>query len=125
MLETYKRGELMMLAILFAAAAHRAMVAPIYPRETTLAEKAAIREAVTEDFKDPAAAQFRWPPIARPDLYCGQVNGKNSYGAYVGYRMFSVRLLRIDGRVSAMLKRINDDESLDATEDAQLCSKPS
>lgn len=111
-----------MFGLLLLAAAH-ASPHLAFPRDVTPQEKAAIAETVVEGFKDPSSAQFRWPPIMRPDLYCGQVNAKNSYGGFVGYRMFSVRLSRIGGRVSAYLNRINDVDSLDATQDAQDCAK--
>jgi hypothetical protein len=48
------------------------------------------KEALIRSFKDPGAVQFRGVFIsgkAMPVL-CGEVNGKNSYGAYVGFRRF-------------------------------------
>jgi len=48
------------------------------------------KEALTRSFKDPGAVQFRGLFIsgkAMPVL-CGEVNGKNSYGAFVGFRRF-------------------------------------
>lgn len=48
------------------------------------------KEALTRSFKDPGAVQFRGLFLsgkAMPVL-CGEVNGKNSYGAFVGYRRF-------------------------------------
>ncbi len=51
----------------------------------------AAKAIVVHDFKDPESARFR--KIELRDfqggkLVCGEVNGKNSYGAYVGYRKF-------------------------------------
>ncbi len=65
------------------------------------AERAAILSAIdsaktsiADRFKDPGAVQFR-NVVAygknKPleiSIICGQVNGKNSYGAYVGFRRF-------------------------------------
>jgi hypothetical protein len=48
------------------------------------------KEVLTRSFKDPETVQFRGLFIsgkAMPVL-CGEVNGKNSYGAYVGFRRF-------------------------------------
>lgn len=65
-----------------------------------------IREAktnVTANFKDPSSAQFRNLYLSKktfPTL-CGEVNAKNSYGAYVGFRGFiynSVTTLIDDGK---------------------------
>lgn len=46
---------------------------------------------VTRDFKDPRSAQFRGLFVSRNDallILCGEVNAKNSFGAYVGFRKF-------------------------------------
>lgn len=42
---------------------------------------------VVADFYDPASAQFRNLVVSRAGL-CGEVNGKNRLGAYVGFRKF-------------------------------------
>lgn len=65
------------------------------------AEKAAVqlavdrfKDSVADRFKDPSSAQFRNVVAygtAKPlsiDVLCGQVNAKNSYGAYTGFRRF-------------------------------------
>lgn len=47
--------------------------------------------ALTENFKDPESAKFRnirRVEYANGIVYCGEVSGKNSYGAYVGYKPF-------------------------------------
>lgn len=44
---------------------------------------------VTADFLDPVAAQFRrLMPGWIPQIICGEVNGKNSNGAYTGFKPF-------------------------------------
>ena len=62
-----------------------------------------VRDSVTKDFKDPDSAKFRNERVFRTRVeprhretgevieddgiyVCGEVNGKNSYGAYAGYR---------------------------------------
>ena len=61
-------------------------------REMTAAEKADIAAAVKAKLKDPEAARFVWPQLANDSIYCGIVNGKNSYGGYVGDAPFIVGL---------------------------------
>jgi hypothetical protein len=49
------------------------------------------KENLVRDFKDPSSAQFRSLFLAMSGavpVLCGEVNGKNSYGAYVGFRQF-------------------------------------
>jgi hypothetical protein len=46
---------------------------------------------LVESFKDPNAAQYRGLFVSKDGslpVLCGEVNGKNSYGAYVGFRKF-------------------------------------
>lgn len=63
-------------------------------RAYVLAEVDRFKAALTASFKDPGSAQFRNVVAygrAKP-LYisylCGQVNAKNSYGAYIGFKRF-------------------------------------
>lgn len=48
------------------------------------------KDALTKSFKDPLDIQFRGVFISGKVLpvLCGEVNGKNSYGAFVGFRRF-------------------------------------
>ena len=64
------------------------------------------QKKVTDNFKDPHSAKFRNERVVRRKIYprdlgtgdvlvendgvyvCGEVNGKNSFGAYVGYRYY-------------------------------------
>ena len=53
------------------------------------------KEALTQSFLDPAAARFSNLIVVADKLsserrLCGSVNGKNSYGAYIGAKMFYV-----------------------------------
>ncbi|MGB3069829.1 MAG: hypothetical protein WBC18_14845 [Ottowia sp.] len=55
---------------------------------------ATAKREVAKDFKDPESARFRSIGIYKSKTgkggvsVCGEVNAKNSYGAYVGYRKF-------------------------------------
>lgn len=44
--------------------------------------------AVRQSMKDPAAAKFKMSKLMPNGAVCGQVNGKNSLGAYTGYERF-------------------------------------
>ncbi|WP_278369843.1 hypothetical protein [Vreelandella titanicae] len=50
------------------------------------------KEAVANQLRDPESAQFRNISETANNLgmatVCGEVNGKNSYGGYVGYQRF-------------------------------------
>jgi hypothetical protein len=63
-------------------------------------DEAALKEAhdhITRDLKDPSSAQFRDEKVywgiskdsgAPYSIVCGEVNAKNSYGAYVGFQPY-------------------------------------
>lgn len=52
----------------------------------------AVRRAVASNLLDPNAAQFRkvnaYPSEGRAQTVCGEINGKNSFGAYAGFHGF-------------------------------------
>jgi hypothetical protein len=55
--------------------------------------KAIMQGLVANLLKDPAAAQFRnvqLKGLAQGKAMCGEINAKNSYGGYVGFRPFAV-----------------------------------
>ncbi|MBL1438357.1 MAG: hypothetical protein COB08_019435 [Rhodobacteraceae bacterium] len=66
--------------------------------------------SITHDFRDPEAARTRGVRAYRTALgdtmICGEVNGVNAYGAYIGYRAFYVRIR--DGAIRS--KHIDDSE---------------
>jgi hypothetical protein len=50
-----------------------------------------LQDKVVETMKDPASVQFRSVHLgSTDDTLCGEVNAKNSYGGYVGFRPFIV-----------------------------------
>lgn len=49
---------------------------------------AAAHEKVAAELRDPSSAQFRGSKVDFSGGVCGQVNGKNAFGAYVGFRWF-------------------------------------
>lgn len=54
------------------------------------------RSYLVQEFKDPPAAMFRSERVYRIGngdyAVCGEVNGKNSFGAYIGYQPYYVRM---------------------------------
>lgn len=73
-------------------------------RELTGAEKSLVSKSLARNLKDPQAAQFRWLPFT-PDAsgatpYCGMVNGKNSYGAYIGFVPFQAMVMTKQGKIT-------------------------
>lgn len=49
------------------------------------------KKAIADSLKDPSSAQFRNVRIVKygdGSVVCGEVNGKNSYGGYVGFKTF-------------------------------------
>lgn len=58
--------------------------------ETEDAERAA-KSGMTKDFFDPSAVQYRDIQVkGKPGSYifCGELNGKNRYGAFTGFKRF-------------------------------------
>ena len=47
--------------------------------------------SASHDLMDPSSAQFRNVKVIKGDYVCGEINAKNSYGAYTGYRWFMVK----------------------------------
>lgn len=86
-----------LLAALLATTAPLIVKAQI-PVDDTAAYTAAAREHYRRVLKDPDAAQFRNLFVAeyttkygtKITILCGEVNAKNSYGGYVGFRSFAV-----------------------------------
>lgn len=56
-----------------------------YPRAELSPTARAILRA---ESKDADSLKFRNEFTARPGVYCGEVNGKNSFGGYPGFRRF-------------------------------------
>jgi hypothetical protein len=54
----------------------------------------AAKKLVADQLRDPASAQFREVKVVKQqdgsEAVCGEVNGKNAYGGYVGFRGFVV-----------------------------------
>lgn len=86
-------------------------------KELTKQEKIFISNAVTKGFKDPDSAKFKWVKtnniwgVIDKSYYCGLVNGKNSYGAYVGFKPFFVNVIFKNKKIIDVIPDyINDTE---------------
>lgn len=66
------------------------------PRALPASDLRLAQDAITYNFRDPGAAQFRglsgYVLSTGDRVVCGEVNGKNAFGAYVGFQPFYVRL---------------------------------
>lgn len=82
------------------------------PANTKLIAQA--KESVTRKLKDPESARFRGVFTMRGSV-CGEVNAKNSYGGYVGFKRF----LAIEG----LLVMLDDDGMAFAQMHDETCSK--
>lgn len=51
---------------------------------------AGAKKQVADLLKDPNSAQFQNVKVGYAGTVCGEVNGKNAYGAYVGFKRFMV-----------------------------------
>jgi hypothetical protein len=91
------------LLVVLCGCATTASTPVFQTRPLSVAEKATLQKSLAQTLKDPDAAQFKWMPAivpgpkALPDAligYCGLVNGKNSFGGYVGFKRFYAELIR-------------------------------
>jgi len=53
-------------------------------------EKKSVLKNISSQFFDPDSVEFRNVNFDNGILMCGEVNGKNRYGAYVGFKKFYV-----------------------------------
>lgn len=49
------------------------------------------RAYVVQQLRDPATVQFKDEHLTKQGWLCGELNGKNAYGAYVGFKRFISR----------------------------------
>ncbi len=78
------------LAMIAATLAASAQAATLTADQQTVVDKA--KALLTRDFKDPLSAQWRGLFLRGDKTLCGEVNAKNSFGAYVGFHRFYVVL---------------------------------
>lgn len=72
--------------VAFAAAAGVTLSVAKYEDWVTLPRE---RELVSKYMKDPGATQFRNDRLTPDGWLCGELNSKNEYGAYSGFKRFA------------------------------------
>ncbi|MDX8121593.1 hypothetical protein SKZ59_07420 [Janthinobacterium sp. GMG2] len=73
-----------------------------------------VREPVRAIAKDPGSAQFKAERLTSNGWHCGEMNAKNDYGAYVGFKRFisNVKLGKIYYEGSGLIGELNTEEIL-------------
>ncbi len=88
------------------------------------AEKRLIADEFGSSLKDPNSAQYRWanlvidPSVKGSEFgYCFQVNAKNSYGGYTGFRTIAGMVKRSGGKIISYsyTSGVRDDEIMAQT----------
>lgn len=68
---------------------------------------AVYQSAVADTLRDPESTRFRAVRVVREadgtDALCGELNGKNAYGGYVGYEPFYAPLVSVGNKAVAVL----------------------
>jgi hypothetical protein len=92
--------------VLVAAEISTAGLSFAQDRPLTDDEKKIVASTYQERLQDPLSAQFRWhnfvkSPSENSDdsIYCFQVNAKNSYGGYVGFKTMFGTVTQRDGTI--------------------------
>ena len=91
----------LLFAALLLSACVMSNITETKPVALTSAQLAQIKATVIHDFFDPDSAQFRNVRAADVTLtdgaterrVCGEVNGKNRLGGYVGYQLFGGKIV--------------------------------
>ena len=80
-------------------------------------ERSLITNSYGHQLKDAASAQYRMQPIPLTDnqkdgksVYCFQVNAKNSYGGYTGYKTVIGKVARSNGKIISFSYDGNSDD---------------
>ncbi|MGR6534027.1 hypothetical protein [Brevundimonas sp. RM1] len=87
------------------------------------------KDAVRNTLRDPGSAEFRRIKVVRSDgqprVVCGEVNSKNAFGGYVGFRDFYYRdgRLRVASEIGDVTRSVSEieDNAKFIREHARLC----
>lgn len=89
-------------------------------------EHVLITDSYGRKLKDAASAQYRMQPIPLVDnqkdgttIYCFEVNAKNSYGGYAGYKAVLGRVARLKGKIVSF--NADDDRGSIPGSTADMC----
>jgi hypothetical protein len=82
-------------------------------------ERSLITNSYGQLLKDAGSAQYRMQPIPLSDnqkggmfVYCFEVNAKNSYGAYAGYKTIIGMVTRLNGKILSFRYDGNSDDDV-------------
>lgn len=85
--------------------------------------KEQLMSALSKDLKDPMSVQFKDLRLGKDGTLCGELNAKNAYGGYTGFKPFMYRpnaesasILNVDG----LPKSVATDEGFKLWTDALL-----
>jgi hypothetical protein len=84
-------------------------------RPLTDDEKAVVEAAIEAKLNDPGSAIYRWEPVKTanvPPRYCVEVNAKNRYGGYVGFKPIMVQTAVVNDVITAASRVWFPDESV-------------
>jgi hypothetical protein len=77
-------------------------------RQISNVERSLITSSYGHTLKDADSAQYKMQPIPLTDnqkdgrtVYCFEVNAKNSYGGYAGYKTVIGRITRVNGKITS------------------------
>lgn len=83
----------LLLSLILSGSVAAAAPSSKQARDLDAAKVVAVKTVIVNGLKDPDSAKFRNVKV-KWDTVCGEVNAKNSFGGYVGYRRFYA----IDGK---------------------------
>jgi len=95
-------------------------------RPASDAELTGIREAMQLKMKDVESAKFANMTVrerlddAGQSMFCGLINGKNSYGAYSGFTALHGARIHINGKQKDIIMILSDDDGMARTLCMQL-----
>lgn len=92
------RVRLMAMSLVALAVATSAVIMKNYDRWFVYPE---LHAHVSSQMKDPASTQFRSEKLSPEGWLCGEMNAKNSYGAYSGFKRF-ISISEADAYVESM-----------------------
>lgn len=108
----YQRYENLRQISLSEVASYAASVKADLLNETPQSVMEKGKKAIADTLKDPLSAQFRNVRLVQyldGAVICGDINGKNSYGAYVGFSDF------VGGTNSGTMRRTDEARYADIT----------
>lgn len=122
------KNYLVLISVITLTACANPNTTPVNTRPVALtgADQSAVQSRVIDGLKDPSSAQLRNVKAfelsnGQGRAICGEVNGKNSFGGYVGFRPFYLRLK--EGKVVSAVMSTGGQEDYIASIIVQKCAE--